>query len=137
VIKVFLSGPYTGDGDPTTAIENTHRMMGEAVRLIDDGYAVFNPLMAHFYTGRHGAHITYEQWMAQDLAFVPCCDVLLRLGGESAGADREVKVARDHNIPVVYSADEIGAAMVAKERGKRYLSIKRVEKWSDFAKERE
>ena len=124
MIKVYLSGPYTGDGDPMTSVANTHRMMAEAVRLMDEGYAVFNPLLSHFYTGRHGAHITYEQWMTQDLAFVPCCDVLLRLDGESAGADREVQRARECGVPVVYSADEIGAALVAKQRGKHYLSIK-------------
>ncbi|WP_461163952.1 DUF4406 domain-containing protein [Arthrobacter sp. R4-81] len=40
------------------------------------------------------------------------CDAVLRLAGESRGADQDVAIARDRGIPVYYSLDEIpGAAL--------------------------
>ena len=42
----------------------------------------------------------YEEWLRLDLAFLPCCDALLRLKGESKGADAEVDAARALSIPV-------------------------------------
>ena len=41
-----------------------------------------------------------------DLEWVSCSDAVLRLPGESAGADREVQHAKSLNIPVYYSIEE-------------------------------
>lgn len=38
------------------------------------------------------------------------CDAVLRLPGESRGADQDVAIARDRGIPVYYSLDEIPGA---------------------------
>jgi hypothetical protein len=35
------------------------------------------------------------------------CDAVLRLAGESRGADQDVAIARDRGIPVYYRLDEI------------------------------
>jgi hypothetical protein len=35
------------------------------------------------------------------------CDAVLRLSGESTGADEDVRIARERGIPVYYSLDEI------------------------------
>ena len=45
--------------------------------------------------------------MDLDLVWLECCDCLLRLPGESKGADIEVKHALENNIKVFYSIDEI------------------------------
>jgi hypothetical protein len=45
--------------------------------------------------------------MAQCLNFIPKCDCLLRLAGESEGADREVAFAKQRGIPVFYSITEV------------------------------
>ena len=49
----------------------------------------------------------YETWMKLDFIWVESCDALLRLPGESPGADREVKHAITLGIPVFYSMDEL------------------------------
>ena len=38
-----------------------------------------------------------------DLAWIERCDALLRMPGESSGADREVEHARAHSVPVFHS----------------------------------
>lgn len=48
-----------------------------------------------------GAERHYEDWMRWCLAWVERCDVLLRLPGESPGADREVAHAREHGVRVL------------------------------------
>jgi hypothetical protein len=49
----------------------------------------------------------YTDWIAIDLEWVPACDVLLRLDGESSGADGEVAFALEWSVPVVYSVAEL------------------------------
>jgi hypothetical protein len=43
---------------------------------------------------------TFEDWMGLDLAWVEAADALIRLPGESVGADQEVALARKLGIPV-------------------------------------
>jgi hypothetical protein len=45
--------------------------------------------------------------MEQDLEWIVRCDIVLRLGGKSRGADMEVYAAKRLDIPVVYSIEEL------------------------------
>ena len=82
--------------------------------------AVYLPHLWHFFatTVEHG--VTREQWIAQDLAWIEVCEAVVRLPGESAGADREVVFARQRGIPVwsleEVLVDHIGAEIAATER---------------------
>ena len=62
----------------------------------------------------------YEDWIRLDKEWVLRCDYLLRLPGESNGADGEVQLAVKNNIPVFYSIMELTAYNNAQhtERGK-------------------
>jgi hypothetical protein len=46
---------------------------------------------------------SYETWMKLDLGWLAICDAMIRLPGESAGADREEAFAEEQAIPVFYS----------------------------------
>lgn len=92
--KIYIASPYT-KGDVAV---NVKRQIDCADELMNLGYAPFAPLYSHF---QHMAHPrAYEDWVRIDLVWVTVCDALLRLDGESVGADGEVRYARDHNIPV-------------------------------------
>jgi hypothetical protein len=63
------------------------------------GYIAHVPHLCHF---RHLFNPrSYEHWMKLDLAWLAKCDVLVRLPGESPGADREVVEANRLGIPVL------------------------------------
>ena len=99
--RVYIASPYTiGD----VAI-NVKKQIDAASELIDLGFAPFWPVHSHF------LHMVYpkdyERWMEIDFEWIKSCDCLLRLKGESKGADREVKIAREINIPVMYSVNEV------------------------------
>lgn len=99
MIKVYIASPYTlGDVD-----DNVRRQLDCANELMNLGFAPFVPLYSHF---QHMIHPRpYQDWMILDLEWVKSCDCLLRLKGESKGADIEVEVAKSLNIPVFYSID--------------------------------
>lgn len=51
--------------------------------------------------------IPHHAWLAMSLELVRRCDIVLRLPGESKGADLEVELARSLGKPVYYSVEEL------------------------------
>jgi hypothetical protein len=101
VIKPYIASPYS-KGD--VAI-NVKRQLDCANELMNLGFAPFVPLLSHFL---HLANPRpYQDWINLDKAWVLVCDCVLRLPGESSGADGEVQLALDNNIKVFYSIDEL------------------------------
>lgn len=49
----------------------------------------------------------WEEWLSHCFDFIPNCDAILRLEGESRGADKEVLFAESIGIPVFFSVDEL------------------------------
>ena len=99
--RVYVAGAYTKP-DPD---ENTNKAIDVADVLLLQGFAPFVPHLTHFWHQRH--HHFYSVWMALDAEYVKVCDVLLRIPGESSGADKEVEFAKRLNIPVYFSLEEL------------------------------
>lgn len=93
-MRVYIAGPYTG-GDVARNVANAI-LIGDAVLKL--GHTPHVPHLNHFWHLLHPGG--YEQWMGLDLEWLAVCDVLLRLPGESPGADREVAEARRLGLPV-------------------------------------
>lgn len=103
MIAVYIASPYT-KGDVAV---NVKRQLDCANELINLGFLPFAPLYSHF---QHMAHPRpYEDWIKIDLEWVLRCDCVLRLDGESPGADGEVKYARENDKMVFSSIDELVA----------------------------
>jgi hypothetical protein len=103
--KVYIASPYS-IGDPSV---NVRRQIDAAEELINAGFYPYLPLLSHF---QHEVHPhDYETWVRLDDAWIPACDALLRLPGESKGADREVALALKLGIPVYYSIGELVEGM--------------------------
>ena len=99
--KIFIAGPYT-KGDVAVNVNNHMRAHS---LLMDAGFAPFNPLLFHF---QHMAHPRpYEDWTKLDNEYLLVCDAVLRLSGESKGADAEVKLARKNGIPIYYNINKL------------------------------
>lgn len=98
---VYIAGPYTHP-DP---VENTREAILMADALRDMGFVPFCPHLTLLWHMVRPHEPNY--WYAYDLDWLLQCDVLLRLPGDSWGADEEMKFAIDHDIPVVRSVDEL------------------------------
>lgn len=119
-LRVYVAGPYTKP-DPDT---NTDKAIAVANHLLDAGFAPFVPHLTHFWEQRH--HRPYEDWMQLDVAWVAVCDALLRMPGESSGADREVALAKELGIPVYMDVEELIAKPPVKGDARFHASLKRI-----------
>lgn len=107
---MYIAGPITlGDIDA-----NVQRAVTVGQVLLDKGYAPFIPHLSHFMepASTWDKNPTrYERWLELDFSYISVCHALLRLLGESKGADREVKWARKLGIPVFHTLDDLLACM--------------------------
>jgi hypothetical protein len=99
--KIYIAGPYS-NGDKRMNVLNAIDCAEELVRR---GFVPYIPHLSHFWD-IIVSH-PYEFWLKYDLEWLNMCDALLRMPGESGGADKEVKFAKEHNIPVYYSVEEM------------------------------
>lgn len=99
--RVYVAGPYTHPCPDA----NTQAAMKAGHALLDAGFVPFVPHLTHFMELQRSR--PYEDWMQLDFEWVKQCDALLRLPGESSGADREVALAESLGIHVFHSVEEL------------------------------
>lgn len=114
-LMILIAGPYrsgTGD-DPDLLRRNLSRLEQVAWPIFRAGHL---PMI-----GEWVALPVLESAGVEDLSdpiagqvmyptaerLLQRCDAVLRMPGESRGADQDVAIARDRGIPVYYSLDEI------------------------------
>lgn len=97
-MKVYVAGPIT-KGNQFINLRNA--VLAGAI-LIEHGYLPYIPHLTCIVELVAGER-EYEDWMKMDDAWLQCCNIVLRLDGESPGADREVVRAKELGIPVVFS----------------------------------
>lgn len=98
---IFISSPYTLGNQ----LDNVQRQVEAAHTLMDYGYAPIAPLLSHYLEQWRSR--PWEEWIEVDLMLLSRCDAVLRLEGESQGADLEVAEARRLNIPVYFSIESL------------------------------
>lgn len=103
---VYIAGPYT-NGDP---VKNTRDATAVGLHIFGrTGAGVIIPhlnLLAHAMFPEPP-----EYWYEFDLRILERCTHLLRLPGESFGADREVERAHELGIPVFADLGHLLAVM--------------------------
>ncbi len=122
---VLIAGPYLSgtDGDPVRVAANRARLEAQARPIYERGHLpLVGEWMAlpiiHAAGGvHHGDAVfnAYQYPVAQRL--LERCDAVLRIPGESRGADLDVARARELGIPVYATVDEIPARAVTARAG--------------------
>ena len=98
---IYISSPYSiGD-----QVLNVRRQLEAADRLLEKGHIPFCPCLLHFW--HFVSPKSWDEWLRIDRAFIPRCDALLRLEGDSVGADLEVEEAKRLGLPIYYSVSSI------------------------------
>ncbi len=106
-LRVYLSGPIS-KGDHEHNFQQAARAHLDLLRL---KFAVLNPMLSMRLPGHET--IPHASWMSADLPWVEMADAVLRLPGESVGADLETKHAEEHGIPVFHGMADLFAWRVA------------------------
>jgi hypothetical protein len=94
--RVYVAAPLTCG----PVLDNIRTAILTGTELLDLGYAPFVPHLSAFWDIVEP--LCYEDWLAHDLEWLAVCDAVLRLPGESPGADREVACARERGLPVYH-----------------------------------
>lgn len=114
-LLVLIAGPYLSgtDGDPAKIAANRARLEAAALPIYERGHL---PMLGewlalpiiHAAGGREPGDAVFHAYqypVAERL--LARCDAVLRLPGESRGADMDVERARARSLPVVYNVDEL------------------------------
>lgn len=99
--RIYVSGPISLG----CQFKNFQQFCEAFYALVEAGFAPFNPGLTLILPGN--TSISHADWLAIDLPWVAVADAILRLPGESKGADEECGYARTIGIPVFDSIEEL------------------------------
>ena len=119
-MMILIAGPYrsgTGD-DPKRMSENLRRLEAAALPLYRAGHVpmigewVALPLLEQAGSMKPGDRLYDEIVYPVANRLLARCDAVLRLPGDSKGADEDVRLARERGLPVYFNlADVPGCAV--------------------------
>lgn len=117
-LMILIAGPYrsgTGD-DPHKMAANLARLEAAAFPIFEKGHVPMIgewaalPILNGAGGGAPGSE-TYDRVMHPTAhRLLAKCDGVLRLPGNSTGADNDVRIAKERGIPVWHALEDIPAA---------------------------
>ena len=108
-MRIYIASPYgrRAGASPDQCERNTQTAIEAARILIKKGHVPFVPHLFHYVHTRWNDSPNEDVWLAICLTWVPTCDAILRLPGESKGADIEVLKAWSYGKTIFRSIDEV------------------------------
>ncbi|QGZ66801.1 DUF4406 domain-containing protein [Paraburkholderia acidisoli] len=112
---ILIAGPYRGGtgGDPARIADNLRRLEGAALAVYERGHLpvvgewVSLPLARAAGSAQIGDDISERFLYPAARRLIERCDAVLRIPGESKGADGDVDLARTLGIPVYLDIDDL------------------------------
>lgn len=114
-LLILIAGPYRSgtDGDPAAIARNLERLESAAAPLHRLGHV---PMIGEWVAlptlrGLDESKAADGDVMYETAArLLQHCDAVLRLPGESSGADNDVAIARERGLPVYHRIEDVPAA---------------------------
>lgn len=111
-MMILIAGPYRSgtDGDPARIARNLERLEDAAAPIYRLGHI---PMIGEWAALPTLRGMRDEEAGSGDVMYETAfrllqhCDAVLRLPGDSVGADKDVEIARDRGLSVYTSIDEI------------------------------
>jgi hypothetical protein len=98
---VYISAPYS-KGDIVLNVRQVCLVANDLIKMGHIPYVPHLTMLWHLVSPK-----PYEDWIKLDVALLSRFDCVLRLAGDSKGADTEVEEALKLGIPVYYSLEEL------------------------------
>ena len=98
--SIYIAGPYTSN-----PVENTKIAIREGDYCARLGWYPYIPHLSHFWD-MEISH-PWDFWMKLDEYWLRKCDAMLRIPGESKGADAEVAIAQQRGKVIYYYRWEV------------------------------
>jgi hypothetical protein len=117
-LMILIAGPYASgtNGDPELMRRNLERLEEAAWPIFAAGHVpmigewVALPVLASAGASGPADPLAAQVMYPTAERLLQHCDAVLRLPGESRGADQDVAIARERGIPVYTSLEEIPRA---------------------------
>ena len=102
-MRIYIASPYS-KGD---RLLNIRRAIEAGDKLFEMGHLPYIPHLLPFW--HYVSPKPENTWMEMGRQWLECCDAVLRLDGESKGADLEVEYAKKLGKKVYYSLHQVWA----------------------------
>lgn len=99
----YISGPISKGN----RADNLFQTMPAHAALMQAGVAVVNPMLTMLLDFAWSSDFPHGLWLSQDYKVVERVDCVLRMPGDSLGADGEVEHALAHGKRVFYSVESL------------------------------
>lgn len=114
---ILIAGPYRSgtNDDPVLIEKNLRRLEEAALPLFRAGHLpvigewLALPLMKVAGSKKHGDDVYNEISYPVAHRMLAKCDAVLRLSGESKGADQDVAIAKELGLKIFYKPEDIPA----------------------------
>jgi hypothetical protein len=114
-MMILISGPYRGgtNDDPILIKKNLEKLESVALPIFRKGHIpmigewVALPLMNLAGSKEIGDSVWDEIQYPIAHRLLEKCEAVLRIEGESKGADNDVRIAKERGLKIYYSLDEI------------------------------
>ena len=122
-LVILVAGPYRSgtNGDSERIAENLNRLESCALSIYKAGHIpmigewVALPLMKQAGSSRLGDEISEQYLYPVASRLLQRCDAVLRIAGESKGADEDVRIARERGLHVYWRMEDVPVLMAAQE----------------------
>lgn len=112
---ILIAGPYRSgtNDDPELIRKNLDNLEAMALPIFRKGHVpmigewVALPLLSLAGSKKPGDHVWNEIQYPVAHRLLEKCDAVLRISGESKGADQDVEIAKQRGLKIFYSLDEI------------------------------
>ena len=99
-MRAYVAGPYSNGN----VAANVRKAVKAGIELIEAGHAPYIPHLSHYIELQ--SKQDYDVWMEVGLKWLMVSDAMIRLSGESSGADVEALFAKTHEIPIYCSVED-------------------------------
>ena len=121
---ILIAGPYRSgtNGDPLRIAQNLDRLESFALSIYKAGHIpvigewVALPLMKQAGSLKLGDEISEQYLYPVASRLLERCDAVLRIDGESKGADEDLRLARERGLQVYWRMEDVPVLSAAEEQ---------------------
>jgi hypothetical protein len=121
---ILIAGPYRSgtNGDPLRIAQNLDRLESFALSIYKAGHIpvigewVALPLMKQAGSLKLGDEISEQYLYPVASRLLERCDAVLRIDGESKGADEDLRLARERGLEVYWRMEDVPVLSAAGEQ---------------------
>ena len=121
---ILIAGPYRSgtNGDPLLIAKNLDRLESSALSIDKRGHIpmigewVALPLMKQAGSLKLGDEISEQYLYPVASRLLERCDAVLRIEGESKGADEDLRLARERGLQVYWRMEDVAVLSTTQEQ---------------------